>query len=81
MRMSRFFLDPPLGIIEVNLHKKKWILFGIYRPPSQNVSYFLDELGKAIDHYSSHCENFVALGDFNLEVEHEKMKSFMEIFH
>ena len=73
--------DIECGIIEVNLHKKKWILFGTYRPPSQNVSYFLDELGKAIDHYSSHCENFIALGDFNIGVEHQKMKSFMEIFH
>ena len=47
------------GIVEENLNKKKWILFGIYRPPSQNASHFLDELGKAIDHYSSHCENFI----------------------
>ena len=31
---------------------------------------FLDELGKAINHYSSHYENIIALGDFNLEVEH-----------
>ena len=51
--------DAEYGIVEGNLHKKKWILFGIYRPPSQNASYFLDELGKAIDHYSSHCGNFI----------------------
>ena len=63
------------------MHKKKWILFGIYRPPSQNASYFLDELRKAINHYSSHYENLIALGDFNIEVEHGEMKSFMEIFH
>ena len=73
--------DIECGIVEVNLHKKKWILFGIYRPPSQNTSYFLDELGKAINHYSSHYEKIIALGDFNLAVEHGEMKTFMEIFH
>ena len=73
--------DIECGIVEVNLHKKKWILFGIYRSPSQNTSYFLDELGKAINHYSSHYENIIALGDFNLAVEHGEMKTFMEIFH
>ena len=28
--------------IEFLLHKKKWLLFGIYRPPSQNEKYFLE---------------------------------------
>ena len=56
------------------MHKKKWILFGTYRPPSQNASYSLDELGKTIDHYISHCKNLIALDGFNIEVEHAEMK-------
>ena len=55
------------GILEVDMHKKKLILFGIYRPSSQNVDYFFDEMGKIIDPHSNRCENFIALGDFNIE--------------
>ena len=60
---------------------EKSILFGIYRPLSQNASYFLHELGKAIDHYSRRCKNFVAFDDSNIEEGQEEMKGFMEIFH
>ena len=38
-------------------------------------------IGKAVNHHKSNCENFIALGDFNIEVEHEEMNSFMETFH
>ena len=34
-----------------------------------------------MNHYSSHYESLIALGDFNIEVKHEEMKTFMEIFH
>ena len=28
------------GTVEINVHKKKWIMLGIYRPPSQNERKF-----------------------------------------
>ena len=34
------------GIIEINLRRKKWIMLGIYRPPSQIESEFFEKLGK-----------------------------------
>ena len=72
--------DMECGILEINMHKKKWILFGIYRPPSQNTNYFFDEMGKAIDHYSNRCENFIKLGDFNIEEKQAEIKTFTEIY-
>ena len=37
-------------------------------------------MGKAIDHYSNRCENFIALGDFNIEEKQEEIKMFMELY-
>ena len=50
---------------EINLRGKKWVIFSIYRPPSQSEAHFLANLGKGIDHYSEKFENFLLLGDFN----------------
>ena len=44
------------------------------------MNYFLDEMGKAIDHYSNRYENFVTLGDFNIEEKQAEIKTFMEIY-
>ena len=62
--------------IEINLHKSKWVLFGIYRPPCQKETYFLEEIGKAIDHYSHNYENFIVIGDFNCEENNGKLSDF-----
>ena len=35
------------GIIEINLRKKKWIMLGIYRPPSQSESEFFGKLARS----------------------------------
>ena len=61
------------------MQTKKRILFGICHPPSQNVNYFFDEMGKTIDHYSNRSENFIVLVDFNIEEKQEEMKTFIEI--
>ena len=44
------------------------------------MNYFFDEMGKAIDHYSNRCENFITLGDFNIEEKQAEIKTFMEIY-
>ena len=67
-------------ILEINMNSKKWILFGIYRPPSQTVNYFFEEMGKAIDYYSNRSENFITLSDLNIEEKQKEMKTFMEIY-
>ena len=67
------------GILEINMHKKKWILFDIYRPPFQNVNYFFDEMGKAIDHYSNRYEDLASLGNINIEEKQAEIKTFIEI--
>ena len=29
-------------VIELNIRKAKWLVISIYRPPRQNISYFLE---------------------------------------
>ena len=41
--------------------RRKWIFYVIYRPPKQDISYFLQHLYYTIDFYS------LNLGDFNVE--------------
>ena len=38
--------------VELNLRKKKWLLFGSYHPPSQSDEYFFHQVKKDLDMYS-----------------------------
>ena len=38
-------------LIEVNLRKIKWLIFGTYRPPSQSVEYSFKHAVHALDDY------------------------------
>ena len=40
--------------IELNFRKCKWLLSGIYHPPSQSDQYFFDRLDNALDAYSNY---------------------------
>ena len=62
---------------ELNLRKEKWMLMCIYRPPSQNKQYFLGNLSEIIDHFSSIYDNYIILGDFNIEPSDSTLKTFM----
>ena len=64
--------------IELNLRKCKWLFLPIYKPPSQNEVYFIDQLEKISDSLASSINNCLILGDFNMEVTSNKLSSFIE---
>ena len=64
--------------LEINFHKVKWLLFGIYRAPSQAETFFLDEISKNIEHYCTKYKNFLVIGDFNLTERNLVLKEFMQ---
>ena len=66
--------------IELNLRKQKWLVLSIYRNPSQNLKYFLDNLTALLDYYSAKYENLVILGDFNAIASCAEIASFMAEF-
>ena len=63
--------------VEINLRKTKWLLFGAYRPPSQNCGYFLDSVSRALDIYLKFYDNFLLAGDFNCDETESNMGYFL----
>ena len=63
--------------IEINLRKEKWLVISIYRPPKQNSEYFLNELTKMIDHFTVNYENYIIMGDFNLQPTVPVLEDFL----
>ena len=65
---------------EINLRKKKWVLFSVYRPPTQSQDYLLENLGRALDHYSENYENFMFIGDFDMTETEEQLENFLDLY-
>ena len=63
-------------LIEFNISTKKYALLSIYRPPNQNINFFLDKLSEALDIYSKHYENICIFGDFSTTPENNDMINF-----
>ena len=66
---------------ELNLRKEKWMFMCIYRPPKQNSQYFLENLSSIADHYSSIYDNYIFLGDFNMEPNWLALTLLMQSFN
>ena len=52
--------------VELNFRKCKWLLGGVYHPPSQRDDYFFNCLGNAINVYNTY-DKILLVGDFNAE--------------
>ena len=65
---------------EINLGKKKWALFSVHRPPTQSQDNLFENLGRALDHYSESYENFMFIGDFNMNETEERLENFLELY-
>ena len=68
--------DIELICVELNLKKQKWVIIGIYRPPSMNERYFFDNLSRLVDYYNKNYDRLVIMGDFNSEPADEHVQSF-----
>ena len=50
--------------IELNLRKQKWLILGIYRPPSQNLKSFIENISNQLDVISVYYDNINCSGRF-----------------
>ena len=64
--------------IELNLRKQKWLIILLYTPPSQNKEYFLSHMTNIIDFYTNRYDNYILIGDFNLEPNTKQVAHFLE---
>ena len=61
--------------IEIRLKNMKWLIISIYRPPKQDLVYFLSNLSNLIDFYN--FEKCLIIGDFNVEPSDVRLISFL----
>ena len=72
--------DLELMVSELHQSKSKWLLLGIYKPPSQNDIEFLNRTSSVIDYYLRMYENILAIGDFKLSVNNRDLEAFMKTY-
>ena len=62
--------------VEINLRNIKWLLGCSYNPSRNNIDFHLEDLERNLVLYSSHYENFMIIGDFNVEANNSAMSVF-----
>ena len=65
---------------ELNLRKQKWLIVTIYRPPHQDLIYFVEHISHILDQYQCY-ENVVVIGDFNAESNEKKLSPLIEDYN
>ena len=63
-------------LVEIILHKKKWLINCSYDPNKNNIKNHFEIISKALDAFSTKYENIIILGDFNECVDDETMRNF-----
>ena len=76
---SNYRLPPDIQTIpfEISRRKEKWLSVSVNKPVSLNNHNFCNCVSELWDFYSSIYDNKVGFGDFNLEISHPVMLSFM----
>ena len=62
---------------ELNLRKEKWLVISIYRLLSQDSEFFLNSLTIILDHFTKTYDNYLIMGDFNLEPHDKRLGYFL----
>ena len=57
----------------IKLYKKKWLLGCSCYSDSNNIKNHLSALSVSLDIYSFQYDQFIVMGDFNVEVDHRNM--------
>ena len=62
---------------EIILRKEKWLVISVYRRPTQDREYFLNSLTKLIDLFCNKYDNYLRVGDFNMEPTESASSNFL----
>ena len=63
--------------VEINVHKKKWLINCSYNPRKSNIGSHLNVITRTLDTHYGKYENDVFLGDFTAGIEETAMKTFL----
>ena len=67
-------------LIEINLKKKKWLLFGGYNSNKCFIKDYLSEISTHLDTLITDYENLIIMGDFNSELTETHMADFCNTY-
>ena len=65
--------------VEINLRKKKWLLYCSYSPHKSNIANHLKNICNTLDKLSATYDNLILLWDFNVEREEESIAEFLNL--
>ena len=66
--------------IEVHVNDRKWLVMGVYKPPSVSDNFFTDKFSNNLDQCLVKYGNYLILGDLNFDLLHEtKCKTLNDI--
>ena len=65
---------------EINLQKTKWFLYCSYNPYRCKIDFHLENLNRSLALYSSHYENFIIIGDFNVAANDSAISIFRDTY-
>ena len=71
------FSDQELMVFQLHQSKHKWLLLGIYKPPSQNEIEFLNWTSSIRGYYLRTYENILILGGFTYLFDSSHLEAFM----
>ena len=66
--------------IELTAKNKKWLIIGIYKPPTTNNKIFINSLTNTLSKTSENYEHTILIGDFNMTIENPLLNHFLDIF-
>ena len=65
--------------VEIRLRRKKWLLCNSNNPKKNLIANHLNFIGRNLDSQPGQYENFILMGDFNVEPNDATMKNFCQI--
>lgn len=68
---------------EIKFKDRKWLICGLYRPPSLPDNAFIDDFSKTFDRVSVKYDNVLVIGDLNYNLEKDSctpLKTMCDIF-
>ena len=67
--------------LEVNVQSSKGLFLGCYKPPSQNEEFFISNLSKTLNAFSTKYDRILLMGDFNLTIENRLLEELLNLFN
>ena len=68
-------------LIDINMHKKIWLIYGIYNPEKSFTSSFLSNLSRSLDNHNQHYDDIILLGDFNADMLDDNLNDFCHLYN